>query len=497
VPDGTHSYTASATDGVGNTATSSGLSVAIDTAAPAVSPPDLDASSDSGSSSTDDLTNDDSPSFGGTAESGAAVELLRDATPVASGTATGGSWSLTDPGPVPDGAHSYTASATDTAGNTATSSGLSVTIDTAAPEVSPPDLDAASDTGSSDSDNITSDNSPSFSGTAEDGSAVELLRDGSPVDAGPATGGLWALADAGPVADGTYGYAGRATDLAGNQTTSADLSVTIDTGTEVGPIDLDAASDTGTSDTDNVTSDNSPSFSGTAEDAVTVTLLRDAVAVASGPVSGGTWSLTDPGPAPDGPHAYSADVVDAAGNTASSGTLAVTIDTVGPACIVDPQLVVVTALGQAVTGSCSDVTSGVVPTSISVTFTPLLAGTPATLTATCTTGCGAPGTSFWTVDTAGIGTNLYAVESSAPDVAGNAGALSPPVTMLLVRPELAAAASSAQPSAPDARSPGRARAIIVGAEALPPPLGARNALAPPRDAPARRQAAVERTRLVR
>ena len=91
----------------------------------------------------------------------------------------GGNWAFTSP-LLADGLHSISATATDAAGNTsAASTQLSLTIDTGAPAApGEPDLDATSDTGVSDTDNLTANNTPAFSGTAE-----AVLR------AGPATRG--------------------------------------------------------------------------------------------------------------------------------------------------------------------------------------------------------------------------------------------------------------------------------------------------------------------
>src|ERR671925_486386 len=92
----------------------------------------------SGSSSTDNITNDDTPTFNGTAEANSTVELFRGGT-VSLGTTTAngsGQWTRTVAALV-DGTYSITARATDAAGNTsAASSALSITIDTTAPTVS-------------------------------------------------------------------------------------------------------------------------------------------------------------------------------------------------------------------------------------------------------------------------------------------------------------------------------------------------------------------------
>src|SRR5438552_8013950 len=97
--------------------------------------PALDPRSDSGSSSTDNITNVTTPTFNGTAEPGSTVELFRGGTTsLGTTTANGsGNWSKTIAA-LAAGTYSITAKATDAAGNTSAASGaLSITIDTAAP----------------------------------------------------------------------------------------------------------------------------------------------------------------------------------------------------------------------------------------------------------------------------------------------------------------------------------------------------------------------------
>jgi len=90
------------------------------------STPDLAAASDTGSSTTDNVTRNTSLTFTGTAEAGSTVRLLIDGTQRASGTATGGAYSLTATA-VAAGAHTVTATAQDAAGNvSAASSAVSI-----------------------------------------------------------------------------------------------------------------------------------------------------------------------------------------------------------------------------------------------------------------------------------------------------------------------------------------------------------------------------------
>ncbi len=110
--------------------------IVIDTTAPgAATTPDMTAGTDSGTLSTDNITNDTTPTFTGTAESGATVTLYdTDGTTVlGTGTATGGNWSITS-SVLSAGSHTITAKVTDVAGNVSSaSSGLAVTIDAVAP----------------------------------------------------------------------------------------------------------------------------------------------------------------------------------------------------------------------------------------------------------------------------------------------------------------------------------------------------------------------------
>jgi uncharacterized protein YdaL len=100
----------------------------------------------------------------------------------------------------------------------------------AAPSV--PDLAAASDSGVSDSDNVTNKTTLTFTGTAQNGSTVTLYRGTTAVGTttADAVSGTWSITDA-VAADGAYGYTATATDRAGNTSGASDppLPVTVDT----------------------------------------------------------------------------------------------------------------------------------------------------------------------------------------------------------------------------------------------------------------------------
>ena len=182
--EGTHSVTVTETDVAGNTSiASNALSpVVIDTTPPtAPSAADLVAGSDSGLSSTDNNTNDNTPTFDVTGINGVRLEIFNGTTVVAStASATGVLQQLTSSSPLADGVYSITARSVDVAGNTASSAVLALTIDTTNPTApSVPDLTAATDSGLSNTDNNTNDNTPDFTVTGTIGLQLEILRGGS------------------------------------------------------------------------------------------------------------------------------------------------------------------------------------------------------------------------------------------------------------------------------------------------------------------------------
>jgi autotransporter-associated beta strand protein len=122
-------------DDAGNSvaAYSAGATHSVDLDAPAApSTPDLTAGSDTGASSTDNVTGDTTPTFTGTAEVNATVAVISSVDgSLGTTTADGsGNWTYTS-GVLSAGAHDITATATDAAGNlSSASSALTITIDT-------------------------------------------------------------------------------------------------------------------------------------------------------------------------------------------------------------------------------------------------------------------------------------------------------------------------------------------------------------------------------
>ena len=144
-----------------------------------------------------------------------------------------GNWSYTPSSALAAGSHNFTVTATDAAGNASSAStALAVTIDTGISAPGTPDLATASDTGSSSSDNITSDTTPTMNGTAEANSTVTVTSsvDGSLGSTTADGSGNWTLTPSTAMTEGSHTITASATDVAGNiSTASPALAITLDT----------------------------------------------------------------------------------------------------------------------------------------------------------------------------------------------------------------------------------------------------------------------------
>jgi Bacterial Ig-like domain/Domain of unknown function DUF11 len=434
--DGVHSITTTSTDTAGNTSVASpALSATVDTVSPvATSPVDLTAASDSGVSSTDNITQINTPVLTGTAEANSTVKIYDGATFLGSVTATGaGVWTFTT-GVLLDGSHNLSSTATDTAGNVSVSSTpvLVIIVDTVAP-VAPglPDLTAATDTGLSSTDNVTGINTPALTGAAEANSTVKIYDGATLIGTVTANGaGVWTFTS--PVlTDGVHGITTTSTDTAGNTSVASPaLSITIDTLTPVAPSspDLTAVSDTGTSSTDNITADNTPTLTGTGEPGSTVKIYNGATLVGTATVDGtGHWTVTTSVLA-DGVASLTATVTDPSGNVSpASAALSVTIDTTAPAA---PPAVDLTAASDTGASSTDNITAD---------NTPTLAGTAEPFSivkvydgATFLGSVTADAAGNWTFTTAVLIDAVHTFSVTATDSSGNTSAASTPLLVITV-----------------------------------------------------------------
>ncbi|WP_286828841.1 beta strand repeat-containing protein, partial [Kordiimonas sp. UBA4487] len=246
--DGTYEVTVRASDGSLNDDQLITVNVTdvVETPPMALTTLDLLASSDSGSSSSDDITNDTTPTLRASFADGAVgtvVEVYNGASLVGTVTltaadVTNGYVDITASDLGVDGVKTLTASSTDASGTPT----LDITLDTTPPPVSASvtiDLNASSDTGSSSTDNYTADDTPGLSGTysATSGASVVIkIYDGSTyLGTANASGGSWSF-NSPHLNDGSHTLkavvTATKTDSAGNTgsaTGTASTGVTIDT----------------------------------------------------------------------------------------------------------------------------------------------------------------------------------------------------------------------------------------------------------------------------
>ena len=108
-----------------------------------------------------------------------------------------------------------------------------ITIDTEIDTPSEPDLVVGSDTGSSNDDDLTSEVSPTFSGSGEPYARVEIINSVDAVlgtDTVASTGMGKVATDEVPLSDGTHLLFARVIDEAGNQSDySSPIEITVDT----------------------------------------------------------------------------------------------------------------------------------------------------------------------------------------------------------------------------------------------------------------------------
>ncbi|EBY1542011.1 non-fimbrial adhesin SiiE [Salmonella enterica] len=326
--DGHYTLHVQATDRAGNTANST-LGFTVDTQVDGLSVVMLN---DAGKDSTDGITNTTSPRFEISAR-----EPLQSVTVILNGKSStltqgaGNKWLFTPDTPLVDGNYKIEIVAEDIAGNKI-SKEVSFTIDTV---VSDPSIDLldADDTGESAVDNITSVTKPRFviGNVPADIDTVVIRINGVSYPVTANGNNLWEFQVPVALNDGVYEAVVVFRDIAGN-TSETKLPFTIDTTTSVS-VRMEPASDTGSSNSDNLTNKQNPKFEGTAEPnaklVITIVddksgreVLKHTITVGAD----GNWSVT-PNILPDGMYTINVVATDVAGNTAQTQER-FTIDTV-------------------------------------------------------------------------------------------------------------------------------------------------------------------------
>jgi hypothetical protein len=135
---GVHTVVVSATDEFGNTSSATYRWTVSASTPSAPSTPTLSASSDTGVSSSDGITRDNTPTFMGTAPAGSTVTVYANAKVLGQTVAlSDGTWSFTVTHAMSDGKYDIAARVTDSDGRVSGMSGSArIVVDTAAPKVS-------------------------------------------------------------------------------------------------------------------------------------------------------------------------------------------------------------------------------------------------------------------------------------------------------------------------------------------------------------------------
>ncbi|UXC91398.1 Ig-like domain-containing protein [Sphingobium sp. RSMS] len=434
---GSHSFTVTATDAAGNeSAASAAYALTVDTVAsiPTITGMTDNAGSVLGGVISGGTTDDTTPTLSGTgAEANASISIYDGNILLGTATAdASGNWSFTPTTPLGEGLHSFTATATDAAGNVSlASAAYAVTIDLTVPPV--PTITGASDNAGSIlggviSGGSTDDTTPTLSGTGAEANGTVSVYDGSTL-LGTATAdasGNWNFTPTAPLGEGPHSFTAVGVDAAGNASiASAPYALTIDLTIPAAPtitgVSDNVGSVLGAVALGGATDDTTPTISGTGAEAnanVSVydggTLLGTATADVSG-----NWNFTPTTPLGNGPHSFTAVVTDAVGNTGlASAPYAIAIDTVAPTATV-----AITALRddtQVVGDWATDDTS---PTIIGTLSAPLAGGERvevsldggATWTQAATSG------TSWSYGPGTLGAGAHVVDVRVVDAVGNVG----------------------------------------------------------------------------
>ena len=323
-------------------------SIAIDTSAPTVTISTAAFSNDTGTSSNDFVTKTALQTISGTLSanmvSGEIVEVSLDngsTWTTATTTVGSNSWSLS--GRTLSGSNTLKVRVTDTAGNNGTAYSQAYVLDTTAPATTIATKSFSADTGSSNTDFITKTAAQTISGTLSanvaSGEVVYVsLDNGATWTAATTTVGVntWSLSGQTLAASNTLKI--KVTDAAGNDGTVSSQAYVLDTTAPTAPSapDMTSGTDSGASNSDNITSNTTPVFSGTATANSTVTLYdTDGTTVLGTTTSDGSgnWSITS-STLSSASHTITAKVTDTAGNDSiASAGLTITVDTAVPSAI--------------------------------------------------------------------------------------------------------------------------------------------------------------------
>jgi hypothetical protein len=375
--DGNYTFTVTVTDAAGNTGTAT-RAFSVDTVAPTVSITAPAAGA---------VTNDNTPTF--TFTTGGSPTTITCSVGAQSGACT----TSYTPTTLTDGAHTFTVTVTDAAGNSASAT-RSITVDTVAPTVSI----TAPPAGTS-----TNDTTPTFTFTT--GGSPTTITCSIGAQSGPCTTSYTPTA----LTAGAYTFTVTVADAAGN-TASATRSITID---------LTPPTVSITSGPSGPSNDNTPTFGFTTGGSPSTIVCTVGAQTANC-----TTSYTASPALGDGSYTFTVTVTDAAGNSASASRT-FSIDTVAP------------------TVSITAPPGGTQTNDTTPTFTFTTGGSPSTITCAIGTQSG-PCTTSYTPTALTAGTYTFTV--TVADAAGNTASATRSITIDLTPPTVSITSGPSGPT---------------------------------------------------
>ena len=181
-------------------------------------------------------------------------------------------------------------------------------------------------------DELTTDNLPTISGTAEVGSTITIYNNGIEIGTADATTGTWVFIPDQPFDDGDYVITVTATDASGNESEVSNTDTfTIDTTPPAVPVITSTA-------IPSLTNNDSPVITGTAEFGSTLRIYNNGELIGTATANGltgdptvGTWSYTPNTALSNGSNIITVTAIDEAG-LESDPTVAnsFTVDTIPP-----------------------------------------------------------------------------------------------------------------------------------------------------------------------
>ena len=344
---GDHEITTTVTDPSGNTSEPSpGISFTVDPDPNQVTVGEVvdDQGPIVGNLKPGTVTDDVRPELSGKGKPGSTVTIM-DGDDVLGSTVVDpdGNWTFTPEQDLADGDHSLTVISKDPAGNDVTSPSFDISVDTVAPEkpvIGVATDDVGSSRGDLSSGSTTDDANPTFNGTAEPGSRVDIYDNGELIGSTVVDeNGGWQFTPTTALPEGEHHITTTATDKAGNTGPESDdfVLITDYTAPDASKVAItevyDDVNTAGVIASGGETDDNRPLIKGTgAEPGNTITVYNGDKVIGTAKVQAdGTWSLEPTTPLPDGKYILTAKETDGVGNVSGpSGEYIINVATVPP-----------------------------------------------------------------------------------------------------------------------------------------------------------------------